>query len=96
MNDIKKEYYIVDARLKVSKVNSELQVVTHAGPSELVIILSTIGLYTTALHLCDEFKINKKFRLREPHLAVYTIKSKRRFERMGLAYSERYIRYRSD
>lgn len=59
LNDIKKEYYIVDARLKVSKVNSELQVVAHAGPSELVIILSTIGLYTTALHLCDEFKINK-------------------------------------
>ncbi|XP_034185245.1 nuclear pore complex protein Nup160 [Osmia lignaria lignaria] len=59
LNDIKKEYYIVDARLKVSKINSELQVVTHAGPSELVIILSTIGLYTTALHLCDEFKINK-------------------------------------
>ncbi|OAD58553.1 hypothetical protein WN48_10964 [Eufriesea mexicana] len=59
LNDIKKEYYIVDARLKVSKINSELHIVSHAGPSELVIILPTIGLYTTALHLCDEFKINK-------------------------------------
>ncbi|CAK9826764.1 Nuclear pore complex protein Nup160 homolog [Anthophora retusa] len=59
LSDIKKEYYIVDARLKVSKVNAELHIVSHAGPSELIIILSTIGLYTTALHLCDEFKINK-------------------------------------
>ncbi|XP_076237550.1 nuclear pore complex protein Nup160 [Calliopsis andreniformis] len=59
LSDIKKEYYVVDARLKISKINSELNVVAHAGPSELVIILSTIGLYTTALHLCDEFKINK-------------------------------------
>ncbi|XP_076303351.1 nuclear pore complex protein Nup160 [Lasioglossum baleicum] len=59
LNDIKKEYYVVDARLKISKINSELHVVAHAGPSELIIILSTIGLYTTALHLCDEFKVNK-------------------------------------
>ncbi|KAF3422683.1 hypothetical protein E2986_06785 [Frieseomelitta varia] len=59
LNDIKREYYIVDARLKISKINSELHVVSHAGPSELIIILPTIGLYTTALHLCDEFKVNK-------------------------------------
>lgn len=59
LNDIKREYYIVDARLKVSKINSELHIVSHAGPSELIIILPTIGLYTTALHLCDEFNVNK-------------------------------------
>ncbi|XP_076180163.1 nuclear pore complex protein Nup160 [Ptiloglossa arizonensis] len=59
LSDIKKEYHVVDARLKISKINSELHVVAHAGPSELIIILSTIGLYTTALHLCDEFKLNK-------------------------------------
>ncbi|CAL7942667.1 unnamed protein product [Xylocopa violacea] len=59
LSDIKKEYYIVDARLKVSKMNSELHIVSHAGPSELIIILPTIGLYTTALHLCDEFKVSK-------------------------------------
>ncbi|XP_043261086.1 nuclear pore complex protein Nup160 homolog [Colletes gigas] len=59
LSDIKKEYYVVDARLKISKINSELHIVAHAGPSELIIILSTIGLYTTALHLCDQFKINK-------------------------------------
>lgn len=28
-------------------------------PSELVVMLSSVGLYKTALHLCDEFKINK-------------------------------------
>lgn len=28
-------------------------------PSELIITLCSTGLYTTALHLCDEFKINK-------------------------------------
>lgn len=28
-------------------------------PSELVITLCSTGLYTTALHLCDEFKISK-------------------------------------
>ncbi|XP_017877657.1 nuclear pore complex protein Nup160 homolog [Ceratina calcarata] len=59
LSDIKKEYYIVDARLKVSKINSDLHIVSHAGPSELVIILPTIGLFTTALHLCDQFKISK-------------------------------------
>lgn len=59
LSDIKKEYYIVDARLKVSRINSELHIVSHADPSELIIILSTIGLYTTALHLCDEFKVKK-------------------------------------
>ncbi|KAG7213986.1 hypothetical protein KM043_001360 [Ampulex compressa] len=57
--DIQREYYLVDARLKVSKLNPELHIVTHAGPSELIVILSSIGLYTTALHLCDQFKINK-------------------------------------
>lgn len=59
LSDIKKEYYVVDARLKISKKNSDLQIIAHVDPSELIIILSTIGLYTTALHLCDEFKINK-------------------------------------
>ncbi|XP_053989255.1 nuclear pore complex protein Nup160 homolog [Hylaeus volcanicus] len=59
LRDIKKEYYVVDARLKISKINSELHVIAHAGPSELIIISSTIGLYTTALHLCDQFNINK-------------------------------------
>ena len=59
LSDIQKEYYVVDARLKIAKLNSELHVVAHAGPSELILILSTIGLYTTALHLCDEFKVNK-------------------------------------
>lgn len=29
------------------------------GPSELNVILSSIGLYTTALHLCDVFNLPK-------------------------------------
>jgi len=28
-------------------------------PSELIVTLCSIGLYTTALHLCDQFKISK-------------------------------------
>jgi len=31
LNDIKKEYYIVDARLKISKINSEIHIVAHTG-----------------------------------------------------------------
>lgn len=31
LDDIKKEYYIVDARLKISKVNSEIHIVAHTG-----------------------------------------------------------------
>lgn len=31
LNDIKKEYYIVDAILKISKVNSEMHIVIHTG-----------------------------------------------------------------
>jgi len=31
LDDIKKEYYIVDARLKISKVNSEMPIVAHTG-----------------------------------------------------------------
>lgn len=31
LDDIKKEYYIVDARLKISKVNSEMHIVAHTG-----------------------------------------------------------------
>ncbi|XP_032683313.1 nuclear pore complex protein Nup160 homolog [Odontomachus brunneus] len=59
LDDIKKEYYIVDARLKISKVNSEMHIVAHTEPSELIVTLCSTGLYTTALHLCDEFKISK-------------------------------------
>lgn len=31
LDDIKKEYYIVDARLKISKINSEMHIVAHTG-----------------------------------------------------------------
>ncbi|KAF7387510.1 hypothetical protein HZH68_013187 [Vespula germanica] len=57
--DIKKEYYVVDAKLKLSKMKSETHIVAHASPSELNVILSSIGLYTTALHLCDVFNLPK-------------------------------------
>lgn len=40
LDDIKKEYYIVDARLKISKVNSEMHIVAHTG-KHLLIYLST-------------------------------------------------------
>ncbi|EGI69420.1 Nuclear pore complex protein Nup160-like protein [Acromyrmex echinatior] len=59
LDDIKKEYYIVDARLKISKVNSEMHIVAHTELSELIVTLCSIGLYATALHLCDVFKISK-------------------------------------
>ncbi|XP_012217112.2 nuclear pore complex protein Nup160 homolog [Linepithema humile] len=59
LDDIKKEYYIVDARLKISKINSDMHIVTHTEPPELIVTLCSIGLYTMALHLCDEFKISK-------------------------------------
>ncbi|XP_034947135.1 nuclear pore complex protein Nup160 homolog [Chelonus insularis] len=59
LKDIKKEYYLVDARLKLSKFNSEMHTIAQASPSELVVTLSSVGLYTTALHLCDKFHINK-------------------------------------
>ncbi|EFN74716.1 Nuclear pore complex protein Nup160-like protein [Camponotus floridanus] len=59
LEDIKKEYYIVDARLKISKASSDMHIVAHTEPSELIITLCSTGLYTTALHLCDEFKISK-------------------------------------
>lgn len=59
LNDIKKEYYLVDARLKLSKFNSEMHTVAQAIPSEIIVILSSVGLYTTALHLCDKFNISK-------------------------------------
>lgn len=40
LNDIKKEYYIVDARLKISKVNSEIHIVAHTGtcPANVLIV----------------------------------------------------------
>ncbi|XP_043288252.1 nuclear pore complex protein Nup160 homolog isoform X2 [Venturia canescens] len=57
--DIRKEYYLVDARLKLSKLNSEMHTVAQACPSELIAILSSVGLYTTALHLCDQFNVPK-------------------------------------
>ncbi|XP_071559183.1 nuclear pore complex protein Nup160 homolog isoform X2 [Temnothorax nylanderi] len=59
LDDIRKEYYIVDARLKISKVNSEMHIVTHTELSELIVTLCSTGLYATALHLCDVFKISK-------------------------------------
>lgn len=37
LDDIKKEYYIVDARLKISKVNSEMHIVAHTGKSLSII-----------------------------------------------------------
>lgn len=59
LKDIRKEYYIVEARLKLSKLNSELLVVAQVGPEELIAILSSVGLYVTALHLCEQFRIGK-------------------------------------
>ncbi|XP_012270896.1 nuclear pore complex protein Nup160 homolog [Orussus abietinus] len=59
LEDIKKEYYLVQARLKLSKLNSDLHIVAQADPAELIAILSSVGLYTNALHLCDRFNINK-------------------------------------
>ncbi|XP_015601122.1 nuclear pore complex protein Nup160 homolog [Cephus cinctus] len=59
LKDIKKEFYIVEARLKLSKLNSEIQTITQATPAELIVILSSVGLYTTALHLCDLFNVSK-------------------------------------
>ncbi|XP_046422018.1 nuclear pore complex protein Nup160 homolog [Neodiprion fabricii] len=59
LKEIKDEYYIVTARLKLAKLSPELQTIAHAGPSELVAILSNVGLYTTALHLCDRFSLSK-------------------------------------
>ncbi|XP_066602662.1 nuclear pore complex protein Nup160 homolog [Prorops nasuta] len=59
LEDIQKEYYIVDSKLKLSKLYPEKHVIAYAGPSELVVLLSSAGLYTTALHLCDKFKLNK-------------------------------------
>lgn len=56
---IKKEYYLVDARLKLSKFNPEMHAIAQACPSELIAILSSVGLYTTALHLCDQFNLPK-------------------------------------
>lgn len=35
LDDIKKEYYIVDARLKISKVNSDVHIVAHTGKYNL-------------------------------------------------------------
>lgn len=31
LDDIKKEYYIVDARLKISKANSDIHIIAHSG-----------------------------------------------------------------
>jgi len=31
LDDVKKEYYIVDARLKISKINSDMHIVAHTG-----------------------------------------------------------------
>lgn len=59
LNDIRKEYNLVDARLKLLKFNSELHTIAQAGPSELIAILSSVGLYTTALHLCNRFNVPK-------------------------------------
>ncbi|XP_015116338.1 nuclear pore complex protein Nup160 homolog [Diachasma alloeum] len=59
IKDIKKEYWLVDARLELSKMNSEIHTVARAEPSELIAVLANIGLYITALHLCKEFRISK-------------------------------------
>ncbi|KAK0176406.1 hypothetical protein PV328_000545 [Microctonus aethiopoides] len=59
LKDIQNEYYLVDARLKLSKFKSEMHTVAQAIPSELIAILSSVGLYTTALQLCDKFNVGK-------------------------------------
>ncbi|XP_011311730.1 nuclear pore complex protein Nup160 homolog [Fopius arisanus] len=59
IKDIKKEYWLIDARLKLSKMSSEIHTVAQSEPSELIAVLANVGLYTTALHLCEEFKISK-------------------------------------
>lgn len=59
LKDIKKEYYLVNARLKLSKHNSKLHTVAQAGPAEIIAVLTSVGLYITALHICDEFNISK-------------------------------------
>ena len=59
LNDIKKEYYLVDARLKLAKVNSKLHTIAQAGPTELIAILSSVGHYSAALHLCNQFNVSK-------------------------------------
>jgi len=38
LDDIKKEYYIVDARLKISKASSDMHIVAHTGKRLLIII----------------------------------------------------------
>lgn len=37
LDDIKKEYYIVDARLKISKINSDMHIVAHTGNYLLIV-----------------------------------------------------------
>lgn len=59
LNDIKKEYYLVNARLELSKHSTEIHTVAQAGPAEIIAVLTSVGLYTTALQICDEFKISK-------------------------------------
>ncbi|XP_008559870.1 nuclear pore complex protein Nup160 homolog [Microplitis demolitor] len=59
LKDIQNEYYLVDARLKLSKFKSELHTIAQAGAAELIVILSSVGLYTVALNLCDKFNIGK-------------------------------------
>lgn len=59
LKDIRNEYYLVDARLKLSKFRSEMHTIAQADAGELIVLLSNVGLYTVALNLCDKFGISK-------------------------------------
>lgn len=58
LQDIKREYVLAEAKLKLMKLNPDIHT-TKTCPSEIVAVMSSVGLYVDALRVCEHYNISK-------------------------------------
>ncbi|XP_023245480.1 nuclear pore complex protein Nup160-like [Copidosoma floridanum] len=61
VNDIKKEYLLCEAQLKIVQLNSDICTSAQPNPSEIITVLSRVGLFSNALDICESFDLDKTF-----------------------------------
>ncbi|XP_031781564.1 nuclear pore complex protein Nup160 homolog isoform X7 [Nasonia vitripennis] len=59
LKDIKKEYILAEAKLKLIKFNPDHCLATQTCPSEIAAALCSAGLYLKALQICECYKLCK-------------------------------------
>lgn len=82
LDDIRKEYFIVDARLKISKVNSEMHIVAHTGKHLLIAIYFFMKCKLSKLILKISLYVHRAIRA-DHHFVQY------RFVHNGITFVRR-------